>query len=59
MSQSVAVSANARFDASARHILSLPAGVGLAEALRRLPDAWELNFQVSTDASRHEHHVHC
>ena len=48
MSQPVAVSANARFDASARHVLSLPAGVGLAETLGQLSDTWDLAFQVGT-----------
>ncbi|KAK9837929.1 hypothetical protein WJX74_007951 [Apatococcus lobatus] len=46
MSPAVAVGANARFNASARHILSLPASVGLAKALRHVPDAWDLSFQV-------------
>lgn len=61
MSQPVAVSANARFDASARHVLSLPAGVGLAETLGRLSGTWELAFQVGTKSCQalHNQHVDC
>ncbi len=46
MSQSVAVNANARFAASARHILRLPSAMGLQQALSTMPDPWDLIFQV-------------
>lgn len=57
----MAVSANARFDASARHVLSLPAAVGLAETLGRLSGTWDLAFQVWTKPCQAllNQHVNC